>query len=110
VTSRQRANQPPKDLGRIISISEAVHHASRSLGSTVTWVGAKAGKGNMAKAFQFLRGRFHQQAHLPMTGMVAERNGRAIGGADAALRAEDEEFFSAQPPRPALSRGGEVEG
>ena len=40
------------------------------------------------KPSQLLGRRLHQQADLPVAGVIAERDRRAIGGAHAALRAE----------------------
>src|SRR5262249_18134955 len=41
----------------------------------------------------------HQQPDLPMSGMVAQGNGSTIGGANAALGAEDQELLAAQARR-----------
>src|SRR5262249_47748403 len=45
-----------------------------------------------AARLQLLGGGVHQEADLPVTRVIAERDGRAIGGADAAVRAEDEDL------------------
>ena len=53
-------------------------------------------KGTAPSALQFLGGGVHQQADFPVAGVVAERDGRAVGGANAAVGAEDEELLAAE--------------
>ena len=48
--------------------------------------------GRPPSARQLLRGRLHEQPDLPVAGVIAERDRRAVGGADAALGAEHEEL------------------
>ena len=50
-------------------------------------------------ALQFLGGGLHQQADFPVAGVIAERDRRAVGGADAAVRAQDQEFLAAERAR-----------
>ena len=51
-----------------------------------------AGEGHGAERLQLAGGGFHQQADLPVAGVIAQRDGRAIGRADAAVGAEDAGF------------------
>ena len=67
--------------------------------------------GTPPRALHFAGRRFDQQADFPVAGVIAQRDRRAVGGADAAQRAEDEELLAAQlatasnpSPRPATSR------
>jgi len=53
----------------------------------------------VAEGTQFLGGGFHLQDHLPVAAVVAEGDGAAIGGAEAAGGAEDEELLAAQVGR-----------
>ena len=94
--SRQGPDQPPKNLSRVIAVSQAVHHAGRPLGSSITGIGAKAREWNTARSLQLFRGGFHEQADFPVARVVAKRHRRAVRGADAALRAKDEELFAIQ--------------
>ena len=48
----------------------------------------KPAKGMAPSAFSSARRRLHEQADLPVAGVIAERDRRAVGGADAALGAE----------------------
>ena len=45
---------------------------------------------------ELLGGGVHQQADFPVAGVIAERDRGAIGGADAAVGAEDEELLAAE--------------
>src|SRR5262249_29061725 len=93
---RQRADQAAQDLGGVVAVGQAVHHARGALGAAGARVGAEAGEGQGAQGAQFLGGRLHEQADLPVAGVIAQRDGRAVRGADAALGAEDEELLAAQ--------------
>ena len=48
---------------------------------------------------QLLGGRLHEQADFPVAGVIPERDGPAVGGADAALGAEHQELRPAQLAR-----------
>ena len=96
LSCRQRTDQAAQDDGGVVSVGQRVHHPSRALRTSITGVGDETGEGHHAELFEPCGRRFHQQADLPVAGMVAESDGRAVRGADAALRAEDEELGIAQ--------------
>ena len=56
----------------------------------------KPANGTQPQRAQLLRRRLHQQADFPVAGVVAQGDGRAVGIADAAGRAEDQELAPAQ--------------
>ena len=93
---RQRADQPPQDHRGVVAIGQAVHHAGGALRAAVAGIGAEAGEGDAAERLQLVRRRLHEQADFPVAGVIAERDGRAVGVADAAGRAEDQELAAAQ--------------
>ncbi len=92
----QRADQAPEDGGRVVAVGQAVEHARGALRAAVARVGAVAGERHRARRLQLFRRRLHQQADFPVPGVVAQRDRRAVGGADAAVRAEDQELLAAQ--------------
>ena len=51
------------------------------------------------RAREFLGGRLHQQADFPVTGVIAQRDRRAVRRADAAVRREDQELLAAERRR-----------
>ena len=57
------------------------------------------GERHDARRAQRLGGGAHEQADLPVAGVVAERDRRAVLGAQAALRAEDQELRRGRPRR-----------
>ena len=59
----------------------------------------KPANGMAAQRAQLLRRGLHEQADLPVAGVIAERDRRAVRRADAALRAEDEELRAAELAR-----------
>ena len=92
----QRADQAAEDGRGIVAIGQGIEHAGGALRAAVAGVGAVGGEGDGAERLQFLGGGVHEQPDLPVAGVVAERDGRAIGGADAAVGAEDQEFLAAE--------------
>ena len=64
----------------------------------VPWVRPSQGsvqapaKGTARRVLQFAGGFGNESADLPVAGVEAERDGSAVGGAEAAVRAEDEEL------------------
>ena len=80
----------------IVAIGQAVHHPGGALGAPVARIAAKARERNGALALQLFRRRLHEQPNLEMSGMVAERDGGAVGRANAALRAQDVELLASQ--------------
>ena len=96
LTRRQGAHQAAQDQGGVIAIGQAVKHAGCPLAAAIAGVGDKAGKGDGAFGGKLFGGGLHEQAHFPVAGVVAQRNRCAIGGADAALGAEDEKLLAAE--------------
>ena len=88
----QRTDEAAQHDGGVVAVGEAVQHAGRAVGAAVARVADIPGERNGAGRGEFPRGLLHQQADLPVAGMVAEGDGRAVGCADAALGAEDEEL------------------
>ena len=86
----QRSGEAAKHDGRIVAVGQAVEHARCALGAAVARIGAEAGKGDRAECSQPLGGRLHQQADLPVAGVVAEGQRRAIRQPHASLRREDQ--------------------
>ena len=52
--------------------------------------------GMQPRRLELLRRRLHQQADFPVAGVIAERDRRAVVGAQAAVRAEDQKLRLAQ--------------
>ena len=71
---------------------QAVEHAGRALRPPVAGVGAGPGERDDLQTAQLLRRGLDQEADLPVPGVVPERDRLPVGGAQAALRAEDEEL------------------
>ncbi len=95
----QRAHQAAQHHGGVVAVRQAVHHAGGALGAPVARVADVAGEGRRPQAGEFLGSGLHQPAHLPMPGVVAQGDGRAVRGADPAQRAQDQEFFRQQARR-----------
>ena len=105
LAARQRADQPAEDDGRVVSVGEAVHHAGRPLRPTVAGVGHRPGERDGAAGPQLLGRRADEQAHLPVPGVVAQRDRLAGRAAEPAHRAEDQERLAADLlGRPAHAR------
>jgi hypothetical protein len=96
---RQRADQAPEDLCGVVAVGEAVEHALGTLAAAVAWVGDVAGEGHRILGAQFLGGGLHQQADLPMAGVITQRDRCAIGGADTALSTQDQHLGAVQLSR-----------
>ena len=78
---------------------QAVHHPDRALGPAVARVGDEAGERQALQAAQLVGGRFHQEADLPVSGVVAEGDRPAVGRADAALGRQDQVLRAPELPR-----------
>ena len=96
---RERADQAPEDLRRVVPVRQAVHHPDRALGPAVARVGDEAGERQALEATQLVGGRLHQEADLPVARVIAEGDRLAVGGADAALGREDQELGTPELPR-----------
>ena len=86
----QRAHQPAHRHRRVVAVRQAVEHAGGALGAPVAGVRAHHRERQAALLGQRLGRRAHQLVDLPMTGMQAQRHRAAVGGAQAALGAEDQ--------------------
>ena len=87
---RQRADLAAHHDRGVVAIGQAVHHSRRALGAAVARVGARGRERQARRLADRLGGRAHQQADLPVAGVVAERDRLAVVAAQAALRAEDQ--------------------
>ena len=90
--SRQRADEPSQHHRGIVAERQRIHHAFGALRAPIAWVGAETCKWQRAERFEFTRGRLHEQTDFPMAGVIAERDRRAVVGAQAAGGGEDEVF------------------
>ena len=85
---RQRADQPAEDDRRVVAVRQAVQHARRALRAAVARVGARRRRtGSPPSRLNSSAAASIEQADLPVPGVVAERDRRAVVGADAAVRA-----------------------
>lgn len=95
-TGGERTDETAEDDGGVVAVGQAVEHRGRAVGTTVARIADVAGKRSRPVGGERARGFLHEQADFPVTGVVAEGDGRAVGGADAALGAENEKFFAEQ--------------
>ncbi len=95
----QRADEAAEDGGGVVAIGQRIEHAGGALGAAVAGVGAVGGEGDGAVGLELFGGGVHEQADFPVAGVVAESDGRAVGGADSAMGAEDEELLTAERGR-----------
>ena len=99
LSRRQRPDQTAQHHGRVVAVGQRVHHPGRALRAAVARVGDETGERDHAEILEARGRRLHQQADLPVAGVIAERDRRAVRRADAALRAQDQEFRVAQAAR-----------
>jgi hypothetical protein len=92
----KRADEPAEDGGGVVAVGEAVEHADGAVGAAVARIAAVGGEGRGAVGGEHASGFLHEQPDLPVAGVQAESDRRAVGRADAALRAQQEEFRPAQ--------------
>ena len=93
---RQGSDQPAEDNGRVIAIRQAIEHAHRALGATITGIGYTGSERQRLAVSKRLSRRPREETNLPMARVVAQRDGATIFGPDSALGAEDEELLAAQ--------------
>ena len=86
-------------ISRVVSVGQRIEHPHGALGAAVAGIGAIGGEGNGPLALQFLGRGIHQQPDFPVAGVVAQRYGSAVGGANPAVGAQDQELFAAQQSR-----------
>ncbi len=92
----QGTHQAAEHDGRVVAKGERVEHAGGALGAAVAGIGAGSGEGNGIEGLQGDGCFGHQRAQFPVPGMKAEGDGSSIGGAQAAVGAEDEDFRAQQ--------------
>ncbi len=90
------ADEAPEDAGGVVTVGQGIEHAGGALRAAVARVGAIGREGHGAEALELFRGGVHEQGDFPVAGVIAEGDGRAIGGANAAVGAEDEKFLAAE--------------
>ncbi len=101
----QRPDQAAEHDRGVVAVGEALHHPERALRAPVARVAHEARERRRATAVELLRGLLHEQADLPVSRVVPERDRPPVRCADAALRAEDQELRAAQAARlPAHAR------
>ena len=88
---RQAADEPAEDERGVVAVRERVEHPGRSLRSPVARVGDVRRERQGAEPVELLRRLPHEQADLPVAGVVAERHRRPVVRAQAPLRGEDQE-------------------
>ena len=92
----QRADQAAEDDRGVVAVGQAVHHAGRALRPAIARVADVARERHRVVAAELLGRGLHQHADLPMADVIAERDRRAVGRADAAHGAQDQELRAAQ--------------
>ena len=92
----QRTDQTAEYGRRVVAIRQAVEHRVGALRTAIAGIGAIARERNRARLFEFVRRGFHQQADFPVAGVIAQCDGGAVGGADSAVRRENQELFAAE--------------
>ena len=90
LAQRQGTDQAAQYDGGVVAVGKAVHHAFGALAAPVAGVAAVGGEGQSALFAESLGGGPDQQADLPVAGVIAQRQGSAVVGAQAALGAENE--------------------
>ena len=95
----QGADEAPENRGGVVAEWQGIEHAGGSLRAAVAGIGAVSGEGDGAQRLEFLGRGVHEQADFPVTGVITQRDGRAVGRADAAVGAEDQELLAAERSR-----------
>jgi len=95
----QRPDQPSHDDGRIVPVGQTVEHAGRALRSPVARIAAIDRERESSRGAQRFGGAAHEQADLPVAGVIAERDRLALLGTKAAHRADDHILRSAERVR-----------
>ena len=93
---RQGSDQPAEDNGRVIAIRQAIEHAHRSLGATITGIGNIGSEGQRLALAEGFGGGPREETDFPVTRVVAQCNGATVFGPNSALGAEDEELLATQ--------------
>ncbi len=71
---------------------QGVEHAGGALGASVAGIGAGSGEGDGVEGLEGDGGFGYQCAQFPVAGMEAEGDGGSVGGTQASVGAEDEDF------------------
>ena len=90
-TRRQAAHEPAQDERGVVPVRQRVEHAGRALRPSVARIGDVRRERQDAEPVELLGRLADEHAHLPVTRVVAERDGRPVVGAQPALRGEDQE-------------------
>ena len=102
----ERTDQPLEDDGRVVAIRQTVHHRGRALRAAIARIADRGGEGKPLEAIQLLGGGLHEQADLPVSGVIAQRDRLPVLGPQAPLRAQDQHLIAQQlvgfQPIPAL--------
>ena len=88
------AHEAAQHDGGVVAKGEGVEHAGGALGASVAGIGAGSGEGDGVEGFQGDGGFGYECAQFPVAGVEAEGDGGSVGGAQAAVGAEDEDFFA----------------
>ena len=90
----QGADQPAQDHGGVVAVGQTVEHAVGAIGAPVAGIADVAGEGNGLGRGEHAGRLLHQQADLPVPGVVTERDRCAVRCTDAALGAQNEKLFA----------------
>ena len=93
---RQRSNQAAENRRGVVAERQAVEHRRRPLGSAVAGIGTRGSEGDRTVFLEHPRGGFHEEADLPMTGVITQRDRRAVSGTNAAVRRQHQELPAAK--------------
>ena len=92
---RQAAHEPAQHECCVVAVGQRVEHAGRALRPAVARVRHVCRERQPAEAVELRRRLANQQPDLPVAGVIAERDGGAVVGANAAERREEEELVAA---------------
>lgn len=108
---RQRPDQAAENDARVVAVRQAVKHRRRALAPPVARVRAIAGKRNSPAGLQLPRRRLHQQSHLPVPRVIAERDRRTVLRPNAPVRAQQQDLLAPElrwlPSHPGVLRPAE---
>ncbi len=93
---RQGSDQPSENHRGVVPERQAVEHCRRSLRPPVARVGARGRERRRANCLQRLCCFLDEESHFPVPGVIAEGDRRAVGGAHAAVRRQDQKLGRAE--------------
>ena len=91
---RQAAHEPAQHERRVVAVGQGVEHAGRALRPAVARVRDVRRERQPAEAVELRRGLANQQSDLPVAGVIAERDGGAVVGANSTECREEEELVA----------------